>query len=96
MSKLLRLNKLIENITIALNRDGFITDDLVDKHGNPFRDTDGKECSMYEKFKEDLTDFITGYKYNTKGSVEIKVLDSFQFDNAKLIEIYKQTGENND
>ncbi len=71
----LTLQEIIEKLTVWANHNGFVFDDIVDKDDFPYTLMNGYATSMYYKFKEDLLHFITGYKYNVKGTKRYKFED---------------------
>jgi len=60
--------KIIDSVTKYAHDNQFVTDDIVDNYENVFTLRNGDECSMYDKFQQDLNDFIVYYIRNTKGN----------------------------
>lgn len=68
------LGEIVELTSKTVNlahKCGLVTDDIVDKDENGFKLYNGKDCSMLEKFEEDLIDFIFFYSKNVRGSTEL-------------------------
>jgi len=59
----LTLKEMVHVLREWCHSSNYVFDDIVDRAGLCFKNKNGDEVSMYDKFEEDTIDFIEGYRY---------------------------------